>query len=150
VRRHVESSLDAIAELERHAAILVERGEALCGYLASVDAASLRGEAEALDGKARATTDAQVRDQYQKAHAAVGEQLRAVADIATSRERILANLSRIAVTLHALPAQLMRMRALDDQATDSLSGNVGAELDRMNIELKAFEQTLEDLQEVQA
>jgi len=149
VRRHIQSSVDSVLELERHAAALVARAEVLAGFLASVDVVALRGESEALAERARRTADAEARAQYEKAHAAADEQLRAVGDIKAARERILASLSRIAATLHAVPAKVVRMRALDDQASDVLSGDVAAELDRMNIELKAFEQTLEDLQEVQ-
>jgi hypothetical protein len=150
VRRHIQISVDALVELEGHAGALVERAEALAAYLASTDAGALRTQAESLADKARRTSDAQTRQQYEEAGAALDGQLRAIADIALSKERVLANLSRIAAMLSAIPAQLVRMRALDDQATDSLSGNVTAELDRMNIELKAFEQTLEDLQEVES
>jgi hypothetical protein len=42
----------------------------------------------------------------------------------------------------------MRLRTLDDQASDALGGDVGAELDRMNVDLRAFEETLESLVEV--
>lgn len=149
LRRHIQISVDAIDELERHAALLVERAEAVAGYLASIDVVALRAEVDGLADRGRRTGDAHAREQYQKAEAASREQLRAVGEIETSRERIVASLLRIAATLNAIPAQLIRMRALDDQATDALSGTVGAELDRMNIELKAFEQTLEDLQEVE-
>jgi len=148
VRRHIQLSVDAIGELEGHAAGFVARAEALAAYLASVDVAVLRAEADGFAERARRTSDAQARAQYEQSHTAVAGQLRAVADIETSRERILASLLRISTTLRAIPAQLVRMRALDDQASDALSGNVTAELDHMNIELKAFEQTLEDLQEV--
>jgi hypothetical protein len=39
----------------------------------------------------------------------------------------------------------MKMRALDAQAADDLSGDVGRELTEMNVGLQAFEETLESL-----
>ncbi len=42
----------------------------------------------------------------------------------------------------------MRLRALDAQAMDSLSGNVNEELDSFNLEIKSFEETLKSLAEV--
>jgi hypothetical protein len=39
----------------------------------------------------------------------------------------------------------MHLRALDGQAIDALSGDVNQELDRMNQEVAAFEDTLKSL-----
>ena len=52
--------------------------------------------------------------------------------------------------IKAMPTKLVRLRALDDQASDALTGDVGAELERMNVDLRAFEDTLESIVEVTA
>ena len=50
--------------------------------------------------------------------------------------------------LRGVPNSLESLQALDDQASDSLTGNVSGDLERMNIELRAFEDTLATLVEV--
>jgi hypothetical protein len=77
-----------------------------------------------------------------------GERVTALADIETGRQRILANVTRILATLRSVPPKIVRMRALDDRASDSLTGDFDRELSRMNTDLRAFEQTLESLVEV--
>ena len=46
---------------------------------------------------------------------------------------------------HLVQGEPQRLRALDDQASDTLTDSVGAELERMNIDLRTFEQTLESI-----
>ncbi|NJM91039.1 MAG: hypothetical protein HC863_01865 [Myxococcales bacterium] len=71
----------------------------------------------------------------------------ALVDIGNARERIHANLARIHATLCGVPPKIVRMRALDDRATDAFTGDFDQELVRMNSDLRAFEQTLESLVE---
>ena len=54
----------------------------------------------------------------------------------------LGNLARLVATYQGLPGRVVHMRALDAQAVDALSGDVNQELDRMNHEMAAFEETL--------
>src|SRR6185436_9347019 len=119
-------------------------------YLATVDVAEIEREARELEARAAKASDAGAREGWKAAAGAAGERLKAVRDITAAFERTLAHLARIAATLAGVPAKLVRLRALDDQASDSLTGDVGAELDRMNVDLRAFEETLESLVEVQA
>lgn len=145
VARHVRTALAALAELEGHAARLLARADELSRYLSSTAGDDSEVEAATLRSKATAASDKATRQQYELAATAASERARALADVRTARERILANLSRIGAALRSIPPKLVRVRALDDQATDALTGDVGAEVDRMNIELTAFEQTLNDL-----
>jgi len=73
-----------------------------------------------------------------------------VRELAAARERTLAHLARIASTMKSVPAKLVKLRTLDEQASDALTGDVGAELDRMNTDLRAFEDTLAAIAEVHA
>ena len=150
VRRVIAGALASIEELEGHGARLVLRVDEVSRYLATVDTAEIEREAGELSGRATGASDRDARAGYRAAADAARERLAAVHDIAAARERTLAHLARIAATLAGVPAKLVRLRALDDQATDVLSGDVGAELDRMNVDLRAFESTLEALVEVQA
>jgi hypothetical protein len=148
VQRNVATALAAIDELEGHGAALALRGDELSRYLASVDATAARDEADALATRAKQTRDPAARDNYEAAAHAAHERVTALNDIATARERTFAHLARIESAIKAVPSKLVRLRALDDQASDALTGDVGAELERMNIDLRAFEQTLEAIVEV--
>ena len=150
VQRMIGGALAAIDELLAHGAQLALRADEVARYLGTVDAAEIEREAGELAGRAARSPDPAARDGYRAAADAARERLAAVRDIAAARERTLAHLARIAATLAGVPAKLVRLRALDDQASDALSGDVGAELDRMNIDLRAFEETLASLVEVQA
>ncbi len=53
----------------------------------------------------------------------------------------------VASSLDGLPAKIVHMRALDADAMDKLGGDVNGELERVNDEMKAFEETLRTLGE---
>jgi hypothetical protein len=150
VQRMIGSTLASIDELEGHGARLALRADEVSAYLATVNVDEIEREVRELTDRAAGTRDQGARNGYQAAADAATERLTAVRDIASARERTLAHLARVAATLAGVPAKLMRLRALDDQASDALTGDVGAELDRMNVDLRAFEETLESLVEVQA
>jgi hypothetical protein len=150
VQRMIGGTLASIDELEGHGAMLAARADEVARYLATVDVAEIEREVGELEGRAAKATDPGAREGYRAAAGAAAERFKAVRDIAAARERTLAHLARIAATLAGVPAKLVRLRALDDQASDALTGDVGAELDRMNVDLRAFEETLESLVEVQA
>lgn len=148
VQRNLATTIDSIEELEGHAAMLVLRARDLGLYLERVDVAQARLEADKLRRRAAQSSDADASREYELAAAAAAERATALADIAAGRERILANLARIIATLRAVPPKIVRMRTLDDRATDSLTGDFDRELSRLNTDLRAFEQTLEALVEV--
>jgi hypothetical protein len=150
VRAHVSAALVQVGELEGRAARLALRAQDLHRYLERTDAQAVRQEAERLAERAQAANDGQAKAQFSEARKARLEQLRTLADIEAARERLHANLQRIVSTLEGLPPKLVRMRALDDQAMDSMSGDMNAELDHMNAELRTFEETLKTLVEVSA
>ncbi|XXF76686.1 hypothetical protein P2318_27060 [Myxococcaceae bacterium GXIMD 01537] len=146
VRRYLEMALASLNELEERSARLVHHAEDLARYLRTVDIGAVRKQVERLKAQAHAARDAEARASYESARAAREEQLTALADIDAAHERVLAHLSRIVATFQGLPAKVMRLRALDAQATDSLSGDLSEELGRMNGEIGAFEETLKSFQ----
>jgi len=135
----------SIDELEERAASLLRNGDQLVRYLGQSDADSVRREIERLRARAAQTEDAEAKDQYERSVKAREEQLAAITDIAGAVERVYANLSRIVATLEGLSAKVERMGAMDAQAMDNLSGDMNAELERMNREIDTFEQTLRQL-----
>jgi hypothetical protein len=139
------SLLHTLDELDQRVGRLVARSDELSRYLARADELALHAEIGDLADRARRAPDAEARRHYEEARAAREEQLRTLADIAAARERLVANLTQIVATLEGVPARLMKMRALDAQAADDLSGDVGRELTEMNVGLQAFEETLRSL-----
>lgn len=142
VQGYMGLALTSLTELESHATKLAERGEEMAAYLARVDPQAVRGAIARLDEQIRTARDAEAKTQYQNARTAREEQLRTLEEIGTALERVLANLSRIIASVEGLPARVMKMQVLDAEAMDSISGDLNAELDRMNGEVRAFEETL--------
>ncbi len=148
VARNVRSAISSLDELETHSAALVLRAEELSKYLATIDVGAAHAEVDGMTTRARAATDPGIRNDYELAAGLAEERTQALADISTARERVLAHLARIVTTYKGVPAKLMRLRALDDQASDVLGDTVGAELERMNVDLRSFEETLQSIVEV--
>jgi hypothetical protein len=135
----------AIDELEDRAASLISVGDQLIAYLGRSDLDGVRREIEALRARAEWTSDAEAKDQYTRTVKAREEQLTALTDIAGAVERVYANLSRIVATVEGLSTKVVRMGAMDAQAMDNLSGDMNAEVERMNLEITTFEETLKHL-----
>ena len=150
VSAHLGDALDSLGELEDRAARLVGRADGLARFLAGVDGASVRQEIARLDRRIAGAADPQAREQFERAREAHREHLRAIEDIGSAKERVDANLHQIVAILAGLPAKLMRMRALDDQAMDELGGDVNEELDRVNADMRALEETLRAMTEAVA
>jgi hypothetical protein len=150
IKANLAGATAQIAELERHAAMLVARGEGLARYLATVDAAAARRELADVEAHIAAARDGAARAQYQTARTARVEQLQALGDVDAAMDRIRAQLSTIVATVEGLAPKIVRMRALDAQAMDELSGSVTEELAHMNNEVRVFEETLKSLAEVSA
>ena len=148
IRTNVAGALAATDELVGHAASLVTRGDALARYLATTGKADAVEELAQLQRLTAAATDAAAREQYRLAAEAAQGRLRSLEDIERAHARILANLTRLVAALRGVPTSLVQLQALDDQASDAITGNVGGDLERMNIELRAFEDTLATLAEV--
>lgn len=142
VQGYVGMSLLSIGELEERAGTLARRSLDMGRYLATVDLEQVRRGIARLEEQAAAASDAEARAQFESAKVARQEQLRTLSEIALARERAHANLARITATIEALPAKVIKMQVLDSQAIDAMSGDMNEELDRMNGELRAFEETL--------
>src|SRR5262249_22801295 len=124
---------------------LIDRLDRLATHLPTPDSKGVRSQLDPLPAPASRSAHAEARAQVESAAPAREEQLRTLADPQDAPRRTSAHLARIVAAYEALPARVVRMRALDAQAADTLSGDVGQELDRMNQEIAAFEQTLESL-----
>jgi len=148
VQAHLAMALVSVDELEGRAASLAARAEDIARYLATTDARAVQRDIDQLAQRVTQTRDAEARAQYETARAARAEHLHVLVELANAKERIGASLLSIAATTEALPAKVVRMRALDAQAMDALSGSVKDELDEMNGEMRTLEETLTTLSQV--
>lgn len=145
VSEHLGGALVSLEELELRAKRLISRGEDLSRYLAKANPEPIRKELARLKDRAERATDAQAREEYGQAVKAREDQLATLVDIEAAKDRILANLARIVAALESMPAKVMRMRAMDAEAMDDLSGSMNKELARMNGEIQTFEETLKTI-----
>ena len=148
VQTHLALALASATELEDRAANLAHRAEDVARYLRTTDVRVVQADVDTLARRVHDTRDPEARAQLESAHQARREHLEVLRDLFSTKERIDATLLSIASTLEALPAKIVRMRALDAQATDKLSGDVKEELDRMNSEIRTFEETLKSVTQV--
>ena len=145
---HLADTFTTAAELERRAAVLLERGDVLERYLARAGLPEVRRSVGELRSTVRTAADPEARTQYQRALEAREDHLQTLEAIASAGDRIVAHLSRLGALLAALPAKIVHLRALDAEAMDRVSGDMKQELDSFNVEISSFEETLKTLAEV--
>jgi hypothetical protein len=145
VNRYLSLSLGSLSELEDRAARLINRGEDLCRYLSTVNPQSVEAEIRRLEQQIKQTSDDDARAQFQSARQTREQQLETIRELVSARDRVYAHLSQIIAMYEGLPSRIVHMRALDAQAVDVVSGDVNQELDRINREIGAFEETLKDV-----
>lgn len=148
VKANLAIALTSVDELEQRAASMAQRAEDIARYLLTTNPQGVAYDVQVLAQRVAATRDPEAKAQYESARVAREEHLHTLTDLITAKERIGASLLSIAATLDGLPAKIVRMRALDAQAMDQLTGDVKEELDRMNGEIRTFEETLKSIGEV--
>src|SRR6185436_17845915 len=127
---------------EERAGSLARRAEDIARYLATVDPRVVQQDVQQLAVRIESTRDVEARAQYEAARKAREEHYTVLIELGNAKERVSATLLSIAATMEALPAKVVRMRALDAQAMDELSGSVKHELEQMNGEIRSLEETL--------
>jgi hypothetical protein len=145
VNRYLSLTLGSLSELEDRASRLINRGEDLSRYLSTVNPQTVGAEIRRLEQQVRQTTDEDARGQLQSARQTREQQLKTLHELVSARDRVYAHLSHIIAMYEGLPSRVVHMRALDAQAVDVVSGDVNQELDRINREIGAFEETLKDV-----
>ena len=148
VKANLTLALVSVEDLVKRAATIAKRGEVIAQYLLTNDPRVVQQDIEDLKKRVARVTDPEARTQYEAARASREEHLHVLGDLANAKERIIASLLSIASSLESLPAKIIRMRALDADAMDKLTGDVNEELAGLNGEIKTFEETLRTLGEV--
>jgi hypothetical protein len=145
IARYLDMALSNVDQIESAAVRLVARAEDIERYLSgATQEQALLGEIEAIDNRLKKTLDGEARAQFQSAREAKVGQVRTLRELIDARDRVVATLTRLVTTYEALPNRVVHMRALDAAAMDTLSGDVNRDLDQMNNEVVAFEDTLKD------
>jgi len=142
VRGYVGMIVSSLGQLESNAAELVSRADLLARYLSTASPSLVETEVARLRAESVATDDAEARRQYEQALASRQEQLKALEDIKDARDRVNGTLSKVVAALQALPAKVVRMQVMDAESMGAVSGDVNKELDTLNNEVSAFEETL--------
>jgi len=142
VRGYVGMIISSLGQLESHAAELVGRADLLARYLSSVSPAMVEGEVARLRAESVATDDPEARKQFEQALVSRQEQLKTLEDIQDARDRVNGTLSKVVAALQALPPKVVRMQVMDAESLTAVSGDVNRELDTLNNEVSAFEETL--------
>lgn len=141
----LQKTIDSLSQLELYASSLVKRAEDTTAYLGSVNLPALVQEVKTLAQRAAAAKDPEARAGYDQAKNARMEQIRALKDLKANKERVDANLMRVVAVLGALPTKIVRLRALDAQAMEQLSGDITHDLTQMGEELQTSEKVIREL-----
>ncbi|WP_394842453.1 hypothetical protein LZC95_35960 [Pendulispora brunnea] len=148
VKANLALVLLSVDELETRATQLATRAEAIAGYLLTTDVRVVEQGVRELEQRVRETRDPEARAHYESAKKAREEHLATLVELTHAKERIFASLVTICATMDAMPAKVVRMRALDSEAMDAMTGNLKDELSRMNDDMQSLEETLKSLSEV--
>jgi hypothetical protein len=73
------------------------------------------------------------------------DEIRSLKELRANKERIYADLMRVVALMCALPTKIVRLRALDAQAMEQLSGDITQDLQSIGEELQTSERVLRDL-----
>jgi hypothetical protein len=149
VKLHMTKTLDSLDELERFAVRCVERAEDIMTHLSKVNLPALVAEVKQLATRAATAKDPSARQSFEEAKTARMDEIRSLKELKATKDRIDANLMRVVAVMGALPTKIVHMRALDAQALDQLSGDIGEDLSAIGAELKTTEQVIRESRQAQ-
>lgn len=124
-------------ELVDKAHTLAYKGQDIEAYLVRVNYYQLQNQINDLDARMQRTTDAYTIDQLQGTRKALVEQLDNARVLETYIGRIRSQLENIDANLDAIPAQILRLRASDVDASMA-SSQVAQNLSDLNADMSAF------------
>jgi hypothetical protein len=138
-------TLATLDEMEGYAASLVRRAEDSTKYLSTVNLPALVNEVKTLATRAATAKDPSARASFDQAKDARMDEIRSLKELRANKERIYADLMRVVALMCALPTKIVRLRALDAQAMEQLSGDITQDLQSIGEELQTSERVLRDL-----
>jgi phage shock protein A len=138
-------TLATLDEMDGYAASLVRRAEDSTKYLSTVNLPALVNEVKTLATRAATAKDPGARASFDQAKDARMDEIRSLKELRANKERIYADLMRVVALMCALPTKIVRLRALDAQAMEQLSGDITQDLQSIGEELQTSERVLRDL-----
>lgn len=141
VRAHAQRALCGLDELERAAADLARRAEAMAQFLGSCRRENLQLETIRLGEQLHRCSDAEAQNEYRSALIARQEQLSLVEDVERRHERIMARLQRIVAIIDGLPARIMHLQLVDSSDAEP-HAELDSLLEQMSGEFCASEQLM--------
>jgi hypothetical protein len=138
-------TLATLDEMEGYAASLVRRAEDSTKYLSTVNLPALVNEVKRLATRAATAKDPSARASFEQAKDARMDEIRSLKELRANKERIYADLMRVVALMCALPTKIVRLRALEAQAMEQLSGDITQDLQSIGEELQTSEKVLRDL-----
>jgi hypothetical protein len=141
VRAHVQRAITGVDELERCAADLVQRADAMAQFLANIRRESLQAEAIRLTDQVQRAADPEAKREYHDALVARQEQLALVEDVERRQERVMARLHRIAAIIDGIPSRIVHLQLLQG-ATDEPKAELDELMAQVHGEFRSSEQVL--------
>jgi hypothetical protein len=138
-------TLATLDEMEGYAASLVRRAEDSTKYLSTVNLPALVNEVKTLATRAATAKVPAARASFVQAKDARMDVIRSLKELGANKDRIYADLMRVVALMCALPTKIVRLRALDAQAMEQLSGDITQDLQSIGEELQTSERVLRDL-----
>lgn len=136
-QRLAQSVIPQTRELLDRAYILARKGQDIEHYLTMVNPTQLQNQINEIDARIDRTTDQYTLDQLEGTRKALVEQRNSVQALQTYIGRITSQLENIDANLDTMPAQFMRMRASDVDASMA-SSQVAQHLSDLNADMGAF------------
>jgi hypothetical protein len=147
VRELLGTSGGAVTALRATCSALVQREHALRAESSDERLAFLDREREELERRLAAARDERVRQSLSGAVAAIDDQKRQRASLATRADRLDAELTRMQWTLDGMAAQLVRLRTAGDDVATPPSDEVLRSLGQLHDEIDAMADALEHVSE---
>lgn len=110
-RLHAQA--EALPELEKRALALVSRLEELSRYLSDKNIRGLRNEVERLRRASENAPNPRLRAEFKRAHVALQEELKALEEIAASKDLLTARLETLTGTLEMFPCEIVRLQVME-------------------------------------
>lgn len=114
------SQMEVLPQLERRAAMAIARLEQLSRYLCDKNVRGLRNEVDRVRRAAESAPTPRLRGEFTKAHVALNEELRALEQIAASKDLLAAKLETLTGTLEMVPAAIVRVQVVEADVREGL------------------------------
>ncbi|WP_223760396.1 hypothetical protein [Myxococcus sp. RHSTA-1-4] len=145
LREVVHAPERTVEALRKSCHELARREQQLRALSTPEETRRLESEREALAARVSAEQDAVVRERLTGALAALDEQRRQRAELATAADRLEAEHTRLYYTLEGLYAQVLRVRSADTVGEDVAGAGLRRSVEQLGAEVEAVTQALEEV-----